>query len=100
MNVFTGMTMLILAAAMYVKYKPRAKKSRALCGITGMMGFLSLLAGAGNWKIQLIQLVLQLAVGFCCFVQLRREEKFRRRHMRLHAHRVAGRTHYKVKTCA
>jgi hypothetical protein len=103
MNVFTGMIMLIFAAVMYLKYRPRSENGLVLCAMSGMMGFMALLAGAGSWKFQLIQLGLQLTVAFCCFVQLRREKIFRRRRAAvrsLRVHRAGEQPQDKVKTCA
>lgn len=100
MNVFTGITMLIFAAAVYAKYKPRSENGRLLCAMSAMMGFMALLAGAGNWKFQLLQIALQLTVALCCFVQLRRERILRRRRAARHLHRVGEQLVGEVKTCA
>ena len=100
MNVFTGMAMMILAGVLFFKFRPRSQNSRELCALTGLMGFMVLYAGAGSWKFQLIQLALQAVVGFCCFVQLRREKIIRaRRAVRKHAHRPVS-VQQQIKTCA
>ena len=102
MNVFTGMTMLIFAAAMYIKYRPRSENGRALCAMSGMMGFMALLAGTGNWKFQLIQVAFELTVALCCFLHVSRESilRHRRATRHLHVHRVGEQSHHEVKTCA
>jgi len=101
MNIFTGMAMLILSAVLFLKYRPKSQNSRALCVLTGLMGFMALYAGAGSWKFQLIQLALQAVVSFCCFAQLRREKIMRaRRAARRHAHRPASMAQQQIKTCA
>lgn len=101
MNVVTGMIMLIFAGAMYLKYKPRSEKGRELCAICGMMGFMALITGTGGWKFQLIQMVLQLTVASCCFLQLRRDDILRRRRAAVRnfrVHRVENQM--RGKTCA
>lgn len=103
MNIFTGTIMLVFAAIMYLKYKPRSENSLILCVMSGMMGVMAFLAGTGSWKFQLIQTALQLTVAFCCFVQLRREKILRRRRTgvrNLRVHRVGEQPQDKVKTCA
>jgi len=102
MSGFTGIAMLILAGVLYFKNSPKSQDGRVLCAMTGIMGAMSLLAGSANWKIQLVQLVLQAVVGSCCFVQVRREKIIRtRRHATaLHAHRPEKEAQNKIKTCA
>ncbi len=101
MNIFTGMAMMILAAALFFKFKPKSENSRTLCAVTGLMGFLVMYAGGGNWTFQLIQLFLQAVVGFCCFVQLRREKIIRtRRAVRRHVHRPQQTEKQNARNCA
>ena len=101
MNIFTGIAMLILAGVLFFQYRPKSRNSQALCALTGLMGFLVVYAGAGSWKFQMLQLVLQAVVGFCCFVQLRREKILRtRRAVRRHVHRPNQGVQQEAKTCA
>lgn len=101
MNMFTGIMMMILAAVLYFNFRPKSENSRMLCAVTGLMGFLVLYAGGGSWKFQLIQLVLQAVVGFCCFVQLRREKIVRaRRAARRHVHRPEAAAKQEARNCA
>ena len=101
MNIFTGMAMLILAGVLYLKFRPKSQNSRELCALTGLMGAMVVYAGAGSWVFQLVQLALQLVVGFCCFAQLRREKIIRaRRAVRKHVHRPAPVAQQQIKTCA
>ena len=102
MSSFTGIAMLILAGVLYLKYSPKSQNGRVLCTMTGVMGVMALLTGSPSWKVQLIQTALQMVVGFCCFVQLRREKiiRTRRNTASLHVHRPGREAQQKIKTCA
>jgi hypothetical protein len=102
MNSFTGMVLFVYAVVLYLKYRPKSQDSRVLCVITALMGFMALPAGSANWKVQLIEIGLQMLVGFCCFVQLRRENRIRirRRAAMKHVHRSGSELPRRIKTCA
>lgn len=101
MNMLTGMAMMVMAAILFLKYRPKSDNSRTLCAVTTLMGFLVMYAGAGSWKFQLIQIVLQAVVGFCCFAQLRREKILRtRRAARKHVHRPEAAKQQEARNCA
>jgi hypothetical protein len=102
MSAFTGIAMILLSGVLYLKYSPKSKDGRLLCMMTGMMGIMSLIVSSGSWGFQLIQLGLQIVVGLCCFVQLKREKilRARRRAACRHVHRPGSEPQSKVKTCA
>lgn len=92
MNLLTGIALAALAAFCYLKYRPRSRAGRGLCGLTLLMAALAAGAGTGNWKFQLLQTGLMAVVGFCCAAQLRRESILRaRRSVRRRLHRPVRR---------
>jgi hypothetical protein len=102
MSGLIGIAMVILSGVLYLKYNPKSQDGRALCIMTGMMGIMAMITTPGSWKIQMIQLVLQLVVGTCCYVQLRREKitRARRRAASRHVHRPGREPQHEIKTCA
>ena len=102
MSGFTGIVMLVLAVNFYVKYSPRSQNGRALCIMMGTMGVMALLSSPGIWEVQLVQLVLQVVVGFCCFAQLKKEKSIRerRRAASRHVHRTRIEAQHNIETCA
>lgn len=100
-NMITGAATLVLAGVLYLLYKPKAKNSLVLCAMTGAMGFIALSAGTGNWKFQLIQVMLQLVVSSCCVLQLHREKVLRaRRAARRRMARSIPAPQQEAKSCA
>ena len=101
MNIFTGITMLILACGSFLFFRPEFLSSRVLCAMTGAMGLMAFSAGAGSWGFQLLQTVLEAVVAFCCVMQIRREAIVRaRRAARRRARHPAPEPQRKAKTCA
>jgi hypothetical protein len=101
MMFFTGVAMTAFAAVLFLKFRPRQEDSRILCAIMGIMGLMAILSGPAGWKVQGVQLFLQLTVSFCCFAQLHREKRLRaRRAARMRVHRPRDRRPRKMETCA
>ncbi len=93
--------MAVFSVITFVIFQPKLVNSRILCAITGIMGLMAILSGPAGIKVQVLQLFLQLTVCFCCFVQLRRERRFRaRRAARMHAHRQNSRQEHRMEPCA
>lgn len=93
----TGVALMAFTAVLYRKYRPKSQDSRMLCGLAAAMGLMALVSGPASWPVQLIQCILQVVVGYCCFAQLRRERILRTRRRALHLRRAP---HNKIKTCA
>lgn len=101
MNGFIGVAMLVFAGVLYLKYRPKFQNSRVLWVMTALMGVMSFSSGPKNWVVALIQLALQIVVAACCLIQLKREQKIRRRRaIPRHAHRPSRQVPQKIETCA
>ena len=88
---FIGILMIAAACTLFVQYQPKTDANRMLCAMMAVMGLVSLLAGQGNLFFTGVQSILELAMGFCCTLRVRREYLFRiRRTRRLRAlHRAS-----------
>lgn len=101
MNTIVGFSMLFLAGVLFFRYRPKFQSSRALCALTGAMGFMALTVGSGGLWFQLLQAALSAVVAVCCVQQLRREKRVRaRRAARMRAHRPSGELPRAQKSCA
>ena len=84
MNTMSGMTMLVLTAVFFLKYRPKSRNSLFLCMISVIMGGVSVILSDSSVLAELTECFLQVSVLICCFVKLRRErELLNRRKARL-----------------
>ena len=77
-----GVLMIGGVCALVVQYRPRADENRMLCAMAAVMGLVTLIAGQGNALFSAVQAALDIAVGVCCALRLRREYLCRRRRQR------------------
>ena len=70
---FIGILMIAGACTLFVQYQPKTDANRMLCAMMAVMGLVSLLAGQGNLFFTGVQSILELAMGFCCTLRVRRE---------------------------
>ena len=103
MNTILGITMLLFSGMLMLKYRPKQKENRILCGMAALMGVVALLTGNQMvmW-MQLVQVAMLAVVAAVCIIRLHAEKVLRTRRQRVRraARRVAANTLPELGRCA
>ena len=78
MQTITGVLMLVLTAAFFFHYKPKAEASIWLCVLCAAMAVITPLVPMNTWFLQLIAYSTKSVALLCCYLQLSRECRERR----------------------
>lgn len=80
MNTILGIAMLLFSGILILKYRPKQKENRILCGMAALMGLVALLTGnqMAVW-MQVIQITMLVLVAAVCVIRLHAEKVVRSR---------------------